>query len=374
MWRGSDIRRLLAGWPLRVIPFVCVCGFAAGLTAADRIVLRNLKTINDPIIVSMNEDGVALTGGQVIGWDDIERITVSATQQEKADQLLRDLGDHLYRIRQRLNVGDYEGLLPHAEAVYPRYMLRNSKTAYMVKQATMWALLATGRREEAVAPYLGCYEYIRLMEGRPLTLPGQRRLVYDKQTGMTPDLQPVWFDPAAAKKVLPQVRQAATAMKNPLPLSARIYYASLALAAGERDAANAVLKGVKQGDPISDQLVALVKAQAEVVDGSPGPALSALETSLESFSRENRPAAHYWLGATKVAAPEKATQQAGILQLLHIPAIYGETAPELAGAALYEAMTTLTKLGDEKGAVAIRKELLDKYGHTCHANRVENEN
>lgn len=374
MWRGSDIRRLPAGWPLRVIPFVFVCGFAAGLTAADRIVLRNLKTINDPIIVSMNEDGVALTGGQVIGWDDIERITVSATQQEKADQLLRDLGDHLYRIRQRLNVGDYEGLLPHAEAVYPRYMLRNSKTAYMVKQATMWALLATGRREEAVAPYLGCYEYIRLMEGRPLTLPGQRRLVYDKQTGMTPDLQPVWFDPAAAKKVLPQVRQAATAMKNPLPLSARIYYASLALAAGERDAANAVLKGVKQGDPISDQLVALVKAQAEVVDGSPGPALSALETSLESFSRENRPAAHYWLGAAKVAAPEKATQQAGILQLLHIPAIYGETAPELAGAALYEAMTTLTKLGDEKGAIAIRKELLDEYGHTYYANRVENEN
>ncbi len=374
MWRGSDIHRLPAGWPLRVIPFVCVCGFAAELTAADRIVLRNLKTINDPIIVSMNEDGVALTGGQVIGWDDIERISVSATQQEKADQLLGDLGDHLYRIRQRLNVGDYEGLLPHAEAVYPCYMLRNSKTAYMVKQATMWALLATGRREEAVAPYLGCYEYIRRMQGRTVTLPGQRRLVYDKQTGMTPDLQPVWFDPAAAKKVLPQVRQAATAMKNPLPLSARIYYASLALAAGERDAANAVLKGVKQGDPVSDQLVALVKAQAEVVDGNPGPALSALETSLESFSRANRPAAHYWLGAAKVANPEKAAQQAGILQLLHIPALHGETAPELAGAALYEAMTTLAKLGDEKGAIAIRKELLDEYGHTCYANRVEDEN
>ena len=57
--------------------------------------------------------------------------------------------------------------------------------------------------------------------------------------------------------------------------------------------------------------------------------------------------------------------------MLHLPALYGKTYPELAGAALYESMGVLAELGDAGGSVAVRKELLDQYGQTYHAAKVK---
>ncbi len=373
MWPAFEFSR---PFPRRLAAAACAgllawCAAAGGDARADRIILRNLKILSDVQVVSFDEDGVRLRTGQLIGWDEIERLTVTAAEQPRANQLLADLGIHLYRIRQRMKVGDYEGLLPHAEAVYPRYVDRRSDTAYMVKQALMWGLLAAGRREEAVAPYLGCLDLVRNAAGRSLDLPGQRRLVFDPQTGMTPDLQPVWFDEAAAKKALPDVLQVAGNMKKPLPLAARIYYASLALTAGETAAAQRVLDGVDQADLAAAQLTGLVRAQAEVLAGTPGPALSGLETSLESLSPENVPAARYWLGLAKLADDDERVRQTGILQLLRIPPLHGDRAPELAGAALYQAMQALAKQGDAKGSIAVRKELLEHFGHTYFAKQAK---
>jgi hypothetical protein len=203
-------------------------------------------------------------------------------------------------------------------------------------------------------------------------LAGERALVYDKQTGMTPELKPVWFDAAAAKAVLPDVLEAARTMRKPLPPAARIYYASLALAAGDPVRARQVLEGFEDADLATVQLVTLVKAQAEVLAGKPGPALSGVETSLESLSSADRPVALYWLGMAKLASAEETSQREGVLQLLHIPALHGEEAPELAGAALHQAMDALAKLGDPKGSVALRKELLERYGHTYYAKKISN--
>jgi hypothetical protein len=373
MWRPSE--KTERRTPARITAWAVLIGcLLIGTTArGDRIVLRNLKIISDTTVASFDEDGVRLSGGKLIGWDEIERISVAEDRQEQVDRLLSELGTPLYRIRQRLQVGDYEGLLPHAEAIYPRYLGRSGSTAYMVKQAYMWGLLSVGRREEAVAPYLGCYNYVRNLKGRPLDLPGRRRLTYDPGTGMTPDLRPVWFDPAAAKKELPAVLKAAAAMRQPLPVAARIYYASLALTAGEQARAERVLAGIEDRKLPAVQLTATVKAQAEVLAGKPGPALSGLETSLESVSPENKPLALYWLGKAKTSADVDATRRDGVLQLLHIPAIYGDVAPELAAAALHQAMLTLAELGDARGSIAVRKELLGQYGHTHFARVVKNE-
>jgi hypothetical protein len=190
---------------------------------------------------------------------------------------------------------------------------------------------------------------------------------------MTPELRPVWFDPAAAEKQLPAVLKAAAAMRQPLPVAARIYYASLALTAGELARAERVLAGIEDRELAALQLTAIVKAQAEVLAGKSGPALSGLETSLESLSAENKPLALYWLGKAQIAAESEATRREGVLQLLHIPAVYGDAAPELAAAALHQAMLTLAELGDAKGSIAVRKELLEQYGHTHFAGVVKNE-
>ncbi|MBW3597443.1 MAG: hypothetical protein KY475_09230, partial [Planctomycetes bacterium] len=209
--------------------------WAAAPAYADRIILRNLTVISDKTVTAFDEDGVRLSDGGVIRWDEIERATVAPDKQAAFDAMLSELGTHLYRIRQRLSVGDYKGLLSHAEAVYPRYQQRRSETAYMVCQAVMWGRLAVNRREEAIEPYWRCFELLRRAGGNSIDLPGDRRLQFDPETGVTSELLPVWFDADAAGKVLDDVLNAAAQLSKPLPEATRIYYGTLALAAGEND-------------------------------------------------------------------------------------------------------------------------------------------
>ncbi len=169
------------------------------VSGADRIILRNLKIISNKTVASFDEDGIRLSDGQMLGWHDIERAKVAEDKQAAFDTMLDELGNHLYRIRQRMVAGDYEGLVSHAEAVHTRYIGRTSDTAYTVMQALMWGKLAVGQREAALAPYLRCYDILRRRGKLRLPIPGERRLVFDARTATTRDIAPVWFDAAAAK-------------------------------------------------------------------------------------------------------------------------------------------------------------------------------
>ena len=68
-------------------------------------------------VTSFDEDGVRLDDGMVLGWDRIESARLSGQRQADFDRSLKELGDGLYRIRQRLRVGDYRDLQTHAEAL-----------------------------------------------------------------------------------------------------------------------------------------------------------------------------------------------------------------------------------------------------------------
>jgi hypothetical protein len=86
-----------------------------------------------------------------------------------------------------------------------------------------------------------------------------------------------------------------------------------------------------------------------------------------------RPLAIYWLGRARVAPAEQAQRRAGLLNLLELPAVYGDQQPELAAAGLALAVQVLSELGDVKGSIAVRRELLDRYGQTWHARQLRNE-
>ena len=201
-------------------------------------------------MVEIDEDGLRLdaplaSGSDRLTWDRIERGTV-ALDQPKFDKLLAELGPPLYRIRQRLRIGDYEALLEPSEQVYQQLAARRSQTAYMVCQALMWSRLAAGRREAAVEPYLHCCELLRSGSIRPADLPGERRLAIDPGTALSSELTPVWFDAAAAKAALPEVQQAIRGMTQPRPEGVYVYYATLALAAGEPAEADRVLASLRR--------------------------------------------------------------------------------------------------------------------------------
>ncbi|MHB8861327.1 MAG: hypothetical protein ACYC6N_02905 [Pirellulaceae bacterium] len=336
---------------------------------ADRIVLRNLDVLDPKSVTGLDEDGVQLDDGSLITWDRIERGRVSEAQQTRFDQLLGELGADLYRIRQRLSVGDFRGVLPHAEALEARYVGRCSETAYMVFQALMWSRLAAGRREAALAPYLRCVACLQAASqaGKPYELPGARRLQVDLASGLTAELSPVWFDAEAARLALPDVASAISDMEP--PPAVRIYYATLALAAGAPDQAEQALAGLEG----FAALRAIVDAQMQLVRGAPEQAAQHLAAQLPEISRDLRPVALYWLGKAQVAQSDEATRRAGLLCLLELPAVFGQQEPELASAGLYEALQTLAALGDTKGSIALRRELLDRYAPTWHAQKLRAE-
>ena len=143
---------------LRILIAAVLILAPVSLLRADRIILRNLDIISDKTVDRFDEDGVRLDDGTVISWDRIEKGRVAESKQEAFDAMLADLGSDLYRIRQRMSISDYRGLLPHAETLFSRYKARPSDTAYMVFQALMWSRLAIGQREAALEPYHECVE------------------------------------------------------------------------------------------------------------------------------------------------------------------------------------------------------------------------
>jgi hypothetical protein len=343
--------------------------------AADRLILRNLDILSDRTVVSFDEDGLVLDGSPPGGesrvtWDEVERGRV-ALDQPRFDRLLAELGEPLFRLRQRLKIGDYESLAEPAEATYPRFAQRKSQTAYLVCQATMWSRLAAGQREAAVEPYVRCFELLRSRAAASSKLPGARRLQADPVTGMSPELVPVWFDGEAAKAALPGVQVAVRSMAAPRPEGMYVYYASLAIAAGEASEAERVLRSLTSRDGELLAWRGLLAAQQELAASSPGPALEQLRSASGSLPASCRPAALYWLGLADSQSSDPGTCKDGILRLLALPAEYGEAQPELAAAGLYHAAAALAKLKDDRGAEAVRGELAGRYGGTWHAQKLQ---
>lgn len=339
--------------------------------AADRLILRNLDFVQDRTVVEIDEDGVRLDaalpgGGDRLTWDRIERGTV-ALDQVRFDKLLAELGLPLYRIRQRLRVGDYEALADPAEAVYPRLSGRHSPTAFMVCQALVWSRLASGKREGAVEPYVRLCELVRSHPGWAADLPGERRMTIDPATALSADLTPVWFDSRAAAAALPGVEQAIRGMTQPRPAGIYVYYATLALTAGQPEEADRVVPALVSDDRLAPWR-GVVLAQREVLAGTLGAALTALEGQRGELAVNCRPAALFWLGRGQLLSTDAATVSDGLLDLLILPAEYASRDRDLAAAGLYEAAAALDKLKDARGAAALRQELARQYGGTYHAN------
>lgn len=343
--------------------FQATCG-------ADRIILRNLELVADKTVLSLDEDGVKLDGKRpggidLIPWDEIERGRVSEALQPAFDKHLQELGPPLYRLRQRLKIGDYDGLYETAEEVYPRFAGRQSQTAYLVCQATMWGRLAHGKREGAVEPYLRCLELLRSGTAKESLLPGSRRLAASAGTPYCLDLAPLWLDAMAAKEALPGVQEAIRKMGSPRPDEAYLYYISLALAAGDIPAAQKVFPAVQGKDQLAAELRDILLAQREVQAKMPGTSMSALESQLPKLHAANRLLAHFWLGKWRSAATDATANRDAALDFLTVAALAEDRDPELAAAGLYHALQMLDRLKDIAAADAVRRELTTRYRETA---------
>ncbi|RCS52783.1 hypothetical protein DTL42_08075 [Bremerella cremea] len=359
-------------WHLRSLAF-CITFWlfgCASLAHADRLILRDLTLIQNVTVIAFDEEGVKVTDKSLIPWHEIELGTISPDKQADFDRLRDELGIPLFRIHQRLKVGDYAGAREPAEQVFPRYKDRNSNVAYMVCQATMWGRLAEGNRATALEAYFCCLRILRSNKVEVNQLPGSRHLKYDKSTGLTSDLLPVFFDKEQAAEGIPRAITAAKSLGSGTPDGVFVYLSSLLIAAEQYPEADIWTKKIRSGNTILKEWPELLSAYKFIQTGELSEARNLLEPKIHAFEPWNRPVAWYLLGLSGTRSKEFITIENGILDLLHLPAIYGQDHPALTAAALAEAKLALQRIQQTDQATGVRQQLLFFYGGTLHAEQL----
>ena len=354
----------------RSLLLFCLVVCASQSSWADRIILRNLESI-EKTVVAFDVDGIQFDDGKTLGWGQIKSGRVDQTKQAAFNQYVDRLGEPLYRIRIRLQNQDYKDILEQAEALYPRYQDRQSNTAFMVSQALMWSRLAHGKRAAAVAPYLRCYAYLRAQRKTQVPIPGDRVLRFDPVTGMTPEIQPLWFDADEAKAALAELGQTIGKLPKPLPPAARIYYATMAMTAGNYAAAERVLAGLAGAKGSLAELLLIANVQSDLGQGKDSGALAKLCAAESKISDPNRALALYWCGV----GTAKADLDGGLLLLMRVAALHSQSHPELAAAALAAAGTEIQNQKSDhplhkKRVSILRRELLRSFPGSYHAQQI----
>lgn len=355
--------------------------------ADDHIVLRDLTLLRDPAVVSLDEEGIVLSherpagqSGTRVAWDEIERVQLAdVAQQQQAERSLREIGLPLYRLRVRLELGDDVGLREPAESLWGTFAEHRSQASYRVLQSLVWGRLAQGEREAALEPWLLAYEVLRSRAAKVSDLPGSRRPEMDSGAALLGELSPLWFDAEAARDALPKAEKALGTFAEPIPSGAKLYLASLALAAGDLPRAEPYLAAEVPPQSASEHLRTILHAQREVLQNKPQEAhdrlrrlLAEIESQLgtdQAKARlDYRPLALYWLGRAQQAAAQGAAQEEGLLTMMQIPALYGEQAPEVAAAALFTVAEAYA--ADAPLAAKLRAALRDQFPGTWHARHI----
>jgi hypothetical protein len=345
---------------------------ATPATAQHRLVLRD-STLVAGVILQVSPDGVSLRGegpAKTWGWDEVE--SGVAPDQKAFDTFIKDIGDPLFRIRQRLKSGDFLELAGPAEKLFPLFRDRTSGVAGAVCLATHIARDARHQRESALEPLLA-WLAMRAIPGHTreprFVVAGNRGLTVSP-LGLAEEFPPIFFDAPAAKEALASCKARLAGWPGGKPTAgARIYVASLADRAGDPATATGIAKPLASLGAADWQVV--LAAQREVLGGSPGESMAALEKKLDSLPEPARMAGIYFRGlACRKAAP---TGRATVISFLTLPARYGTTCPEMAAAGLYQAAAGLEATGDARAALAVRRELLTRHRATYFGSRLAQE-
>jgi hypothetical protein len=180
---------------------------------------------------------------------------------------------------------------------------------------------------------------------------------------MTPELAPVWFDSAAARQALPLVEQLIRTIPQPRPPGVYVYYATLAVAAGDSAEAERVLP-LLEAAAGAEMWPTLIRAEQELASGSFGQTIQQLRTKRDAVPLAAKAAGLLIVGLADIQSTDEDVCRGGVIDLLGLPAIYGTEQPELAAAGLYHAAQALDKLKDASGAAAVRRELTSHYADT----------
>lgn len=313
----------------------------------------------------------------VVSWDRVKGVDGPLRTRSEA---YADLADTLWRARTRLERGDWVAAEPLFERAFKGTRGKSGATAGVVAEGLLRCRLKRGAHVLAIEPFLGLLAADspgEVLHRDWASLAGLGTLL-DPATKLAPSLPPIWLRVPAVEALAAQDTIAAGWDQQPAPGSASggpsrstllgLLYLEAARFECGRPAA---MPPIASSDP-GVQLVAQI-VQARI--GSPeqrAGARKALEERLRQLAPrpgaagDSAPdASAAWLeawiraglGRSLLRENPPELRQAGVVQLLHLPARFAGSHPYLAGLALAEASAALRDLGDADGADTLAHEL-----------------
>lgn len=325
-------------------------------------------------IARLDPAGVFIAGGPetagdtptlVVTWDRVRAIDGPFAQ--RAAPFLQT-ADSLWRARTRLERGD----TPAAERLFESLFLASratpSPTSAVVSEGLLRCRLRRGAHVLAIEPWLA------LLDARDAsTLPRLHEhwaqeaglpAILDDATGLVPALPPIWV-------AWPSMMAFANGSEPPTPTSSRAAtLGALYLAAARAEVGRAgPLPRVPASDPGAQLVWNILAARAGDPEQRENARKSLRERTRSWPGGGPTPAwAVAWcraaIGRSLLLEPNLDRRQAGLIELLSIPAELASAHPYLSGLALAESAATLHALGDRTAATTLATELALRYpGH-----------
>jgi hypothetical protein len=352
-------------------------------SASAQVELRGGEAAPAGAVVAVSDAGVALgaagaaagsSASVVIGWDRVK--SVDGVWAEKSLPFAA-AAEQAWRARTRLERGDAVAAEPLFEKLFETTKSQHGPTAEVVAEGLLRCRVRRGSHVGAIEPWLAAVSAGSDL-GTAVLHPSWASdaglsAVLDT-SGLAPSIPPMWLAWPSVEgyaRSTPWLgaaggSKAATAR---VALLATLYHQSAQFEAG---------LPVNWTDvPTSDAAVQLV---AQIVEARVGDAehradarkalLDRLKTAGHPRSEDGTPAAlapwmeawlHAALGRSLVREEGTEQKQAGVLELLQLPARYATAHPYLAGLALAESAVTLQGMGDAEGASILARELTERY-------------
>lgn len=328
----------------------------ASLHAQNTIVLRDLTLIENVRIESINIDGLVLAGGLRYSWADILQGNVG-DQQVEFDSALTNIGLPLFRIRSRMENGNFAELQPMTASLVSQIGTSQGRTAYITWAAAFHDQLTRGNREAAVVPLLKLLS-IRDKAGDLSELETRLGLQFGED-GICLNLLPIWFDDDAAADALLNFQD------GPWDAASKVYLRSL------QNEVPSWGNSMRFHDENSAWLPVL-SAQSSLFTGNYQEVIETLGNSELKLNPSQRAIALYYLGqALRAARPENpdAVDNRWKLTLLQIPAEFQSRFPELSAAAIFQVIDGCKASTDELDS--LRGELTGRFSNTFHGRRYQ---
>ncbi len=295
---------------------------------AQQIVLRDLTLIKNVNVETQDVNGLNLASGQQITWDRILQGSIG-TDQKAFDQNVKQIGEPLFRLRNRLSNGSHHQLQPMVDDLLKIAGDQPGLTNYIATTGLFFDKLSSNRRAAALVPMLTVLQF-RSTYPKLAELDAQLGL-HISDDGFCLDLLPVWFDKQQTESTWRQLEKDEVTKRSDLIAVNKIYLSSLASFTGRQ----------WQTDLTNDNWQALLSAQSAWFNNKPAEVIERLDNSAANLQPFQQAIAVYYRGLAMRALQQRNTDLAEDqwkLCLLQIPANYPDKFPELSAAAIFHVL------------------------------------